>query len=226
MTSPARPILYVDHRKADDRHLPQLLAQELDRASDGALFWVAKRPRKRWFKSLTSWVPHVFSTGPLFEQILWLRPDLAVGPPESFDTEQKRLLTQYKTLFEGDTPVVECERWLSYKSLLIRHITSQETDTFPILERQLPVQRALRELGYEHRGLERGLDSMPAILQEARNARLSSQNRERFDLDFFHLLEHHLERETEAVYPAIVFLEGVDRKGSTCYNSPHRHDPT
>ncbi len=197
-----------DHRGDAVEALPELLKQDLDHCQGGALLWTAKRPRKGWFKGLTTWTPLVFSSGPLFEQILWLRPDLAVAPPAEFSQQCERLLSDYKELFRKTTPVEQCPDWISYRTLLQNHIAEQEQDHYRQLEKRLPVARALRELEYEHRGLEKGLLRFPAILEASRSGRLTSRERELFDLDFYHLLEHHLEREANAIYPIISLTKG------------------
>jgi hypothetical protein len=52
---------------------------------------------------------------------------------------------------------------------------------------------------------------MPAILEQQRAEVLENRARERFDLDFYHLLEHNLERKLEAVYPALAYFESMQK---------------
>lgn len=205
----------VDHRKVDPNKLSSLLLQELEAIQQPSLLWIARRPKKRWHLGLVDWHPHLLSSAPQHEEILWLAPEVACSPNPAFVEHCEHLLNDYKALFQGKEPISECQRWRAYRKLLLSHIEKQEKKTFPDLKREFPIDRPLRELGYEHRGLERGLEQLPPILQRARDGQLSKKEREQVDLDFFHLLEHHVERERDALSPIQVFLnsriEGVYR---------------
>lgn len=221
MTTP--DILYreVDHLKSEPDALPSLLETELRATDTAMLIWVARRPRKNWHQGIVDWKPHVTTTAPQYEQIVWLRSDCTSLPSEDFEEECRRLLSDYKPLFEGNLPIDECPAFNRYKKLLTSHIRNQEKETFPWLTERLPVTRAVRELGYEHLGLERGLKTLEDALKKSRAGALAKADRDRLDLDFYHLLEHHIERERDEIAPLIDFLQGVYRTGSTCYNPPH-----
>lgn len=199
-------IKVLDHRSRPLDELPSLLSQEFAAAPE-ALLWTAKRPRKNWHLDFTEMSPHLLATSAQYEQIFWVEPSVALPISSAVQAEHKFLLEAYKELFLGDAPVETCSGWQSYRATLLEHIKEQESRTYPDLIENLPVERPLRELGYEHRGLEKGLKRMPQVLKASREGSLSSREREIFDLDFYHLLEHHLERETEAVYPTISYFQ-------------------
>lgn len=211
----------VVHLKSPLEQLPELLKAELEETEAPILLWTARRPHKRWHTNLVDWTPLLLTTAPQHEQIAWMRPELEVSIAHPFQEECRRLLDDYEALFDGTLPPGECPHFAKYRELLMSHIRRQEQSTFPNLLRQLPLQRALRELGYEHQGLERGLKSLEHALEKSRNGTLNKAEKERIDLDFYHLLEHHIERERDALSPIVDFLEGVYRRGSTCYNPPH-----
>lgn len=202
------PLRYrqVDYRTQEPERLPECLASELEVEPTLALLWTAKRPKKRWYAGVTKRMPLVFTTAPQFEQILWLPEGSPLLSSRAEKREATQLLNDYPALFQGSVPVESCPRWKAYEALLRSHITRQETSDFPQLLRQLPAERGLRELGYEHRGLEKGLERLPQLLTLARDGTLEPKSREMIDLDYYHLLEHHLEREQEAIYPATIFL--------------------
>ena len=203
--------LQVDFLQKPIESLPGLLKDTLSLADVNAVLWSARRPRKRWHCELSDWNALLLSSAPQFELILWLAPGVDAPVPDKLQEETDYLLKTYHALFEGDPNVTDCPNWRHYRDTLREHIKRQETVSYPELLRRLPLQRAVREVGYEHRGLEKGLDALPTFLERSRKGELAGREREKLDLDFYHLLEHHLERETDAIYPAMVFSQGVDR---------------
>lgn len=199
----------VDRLEISEEHLPTQLREDLDSCPSPVLLWVARRPRKNWFAGLSNRIPLVLSSAPRYEQIVWLQADCLPEGPSAFQEQCQYLLGTYRDLFELKTSVSECSAFHDYCNILKGHIARQEQDLFPRVLETLPISRCLRELSYEHRGLERGLQRLPTILQAARDGSLSKREKELFDLDFFHLLEHHLERESGALYPALPHL-GVE----------------
>ena len=198
--SSALKVQACDFRDLPKQELEQQLQDTLASRETPSLLWTAKRPRKLWFSGLSDHRPLVLASSERFEQILWLPPKVEPQLPEEWTRDCRGLLRDYPLLYEGGD--------LDAYTIRIRdHIARHEKELFPELLCHLPdAERALRELGYEHRGLEKGLDRMGAILRAHRSGVLASRDRERFDLDFYHLLEHNLERKIEAVYPALVFL--------------------
>jgi hypothetical protein len=196
----AMKVTLRDHRQLAKEELEGQLQDSLAQCPTPALLWIAQRPKKHWFRGVTEHRPLVLASSERFEQILWLSPQTDVQVPEEWRLECQHLLRDYPQLYkEGDLD--------TYAALVRGHISRQEKELFPELLRYLPdADRALRELGYEHRGLEAGLDRMPKILQAHRSGELAPPDRERFDLDFYHLLEHNLERKLDAVYPALIHL--------------------
>lgn len=207
----ATDFLEVDYRTEPTERLPELLNKTLDTTDCPAVLWTARRPRKRWHNGLSDWTPLVLSSAPQFELILWLSPAVETRVPEELQKESDYLLNAYHALFQGESDIANCPHWLKYRNTLSGHIRRQETNSYPALLKKLPLDRAIREVGYEHRGLEKGLQSLPRFLERARKGELEGKEREKLDLDFYHLLEHHVEREAEAIYPAMVFSQGVDR---------------
>lgn len=196
----------VDLRESPPETLPQLLREQLEKVGDSALLWTARRPKKRWFEGLAPQKPLLLASSPMFEQIFWLPTGSFADVPQSERESFQFLLGMYGELFKKTEPPENCPLWHQYNQKLRAHISRQEEELFPELTGRLDIGRALQELKYEHRGLERGLDRMPSVLRAAREGELSSKEREMFDLDFYHLLEHHAERELQAVYPIQVFL--------------------
>lgn len=199
----------IDQRALPLEQLEGQLLSDLSKSPNKPVLWTARRPRKRWFVGLVAHRPLVLASSSQFEQILWLPPDALAPVPEEWQTESESLLEDYPRLFEsGDAQ--------SYSERVRSHIAKQESELFDELKSRLPsTERALRELCYEHRGLEAGLERLPTILSRFRSGDLSSRDRERFDLDFYHLLEHNLERKLEAVFPALAYFrrQKIDNKG-------------
>jgi hypothetical protein len=81
----------------------------------------------------------------------------------------------------------------------------EEQTVYPVVASFLGDGRAVRELGYEHLGLQRLLPSLLPCLQELQpgaGAEPEQRRRwERFRLDVVHLLEHHVEHEEKGVFP-------------------------
>lgn len=201
--TPYPGVSLTDRLHIIEDQLPSQLKEDLDSNSSAVLIWVARRPRKNWFAGLSDHTALVLSSAPRYEQIVWLPPNYRPESPLGFEQECEYLLNAYRELFELKTCVSDCSALHTYCDTLNRHISSQEQELFPRALQNLPIDRCLRELSYEHRGLEIGLKRLPTVLQAARDGILSKREKELFDLDFFHLLEHHLERESGALYPAL-----------------------
>ena len=201
MDSVSSAVEIVDFRDLPVSELGEVLEKTLSTCPSPACLWTACRPKKNWFRGLTEHQPLVFASSARFEQILWLAPGVGPAVPVSWTEECRRLLSGYPALFSGAS-------FADYREAVQRHIHLQEGEIFAKLLHHLPdAQRALRELSYEHRGLEKGLQRMPAILEQQQAGDLDPRARERFDLDFYHLLEHNLERKLEAIYPAVAYFE-------------------
>lgn len=175
-------------------------------AAPGCLI-LSRRPSKNWVESLEFAHPLRLSSAPLYELILWLEPSQLGALPEEVRVDQRELLDGYHRLFreEGDLE--------AYLSRLTEHIRSQEKELFPSVAALAPVERALRELSYEHRGLEKGALRLREAVAQHRRGELEKKDKDRLDLDFYHLLEHHIERERDALYPACSFLQINSKKG-------------
>lgn len=195
-----RQLTCCDHRNLDPEDLAERFRLDWAEA-DGGLLTTARRPRKRWTQDLDFARPLILSSAPQFELILWTPLDLALELSEEVATEQDYLLGRYKPLFDGREAVAD------YVARLTTHIEHQESVLFPQLTQLAPIERALRELSYEHRGLEKGALRIPELVAQAQAGTLTAKSREQFDLDFFHLLEHHVERERDALFPAQKFLQ-------------------
>ncbi len=201
MDSVSSAVEIVDVRDLAPSELEEVLVKTLAACPSSACLWTACRPKKNWFHGLTEFRPLVFASSAKFEQILWLPPQAKAALPEVWIGDCRHLLRGYPELFAGGS-------FPKYKDAVLQHINLQENDLFPKLLGHLPdAQRALRELSYEHRGLENGLKRMPGVLEQQQNGTLDSRTRERFDLDFYHLLEHNVERKLEAIYPALAYFE-------------------
>lgn len=203
------PYAEVDFRDVELEKLPQRLLESLAHCSEKPLFWLARRPSKRWHLKLTDRHGLLLSSAPQYEQILWLPCGQSPEIPEDFKSQSDSLLTSYHDLFRIHDKEQRLSAGASYREALAEHIEDQELlFSQHALSRIGPLSRCLRELGYEHLGLRRGSERLPALLS---SAELATPLKERFDLDFYHLLEHHLERERDALYPALVALELIPR---------------
>lgn len=203
--SPAVSNLVVrDYREVPVDELPQRLELEWRNCRAGLLS-TARRPRKRWTETLNFARPLILSSAPQFELILWVPQEATLDLEPAVRQEQAFLLDAYRDLFESpNAPLLE-----RYQKTLQSHITHQETSLFPRLEALAPIERATRELGYEHQGLKKGLERLPKLVEQSHRGELEARQRERFDLDFYHLLEHHIERERDALYPAQAYLQAI-----------------
>ena len=191
-------------------HLPDVLEKAWQQRQTSYLLSLARRPKKNWTRELDFAHPLVLSSAPQFELILWVPSDSNTQLPEAIQAEQDYLLKAYAPLFETSQE----SRFEDYKSRLLAHIQTQESQLWHELQGEATTPgcappelgRALRELSYEHRGLEKGLTSLEQALKKAQRGQLLAKEREKLDLDFYHLLEHHLEREAQALYPAAQLL--------------------
>jgi hemerythrin-like domain-containing protein len=190
----------LDLRVQPLESLPGLLEHAWS-AAPGQLLTVCRRPAKGWARELTFARPLVLSSAPLYELIFWVDNERELTLPREVQKDQEELLSGYHRLFseEGDE--------VAYLQRLRRHIQEQETGVYLRLLSLAPIDRATRELSYEHRGLEQGAEKLAQALHAHRLGLLAKKDKDRLDLDFFHLLEHHLERERDALFPAWNILE-------------------
>ncbi len=194
-------IICHDLRERSATELPSTL-ERLWKESPQTLLTVSHRPHKKWTATLSFAQPLVFSSSALYELIFWVPKNFDLNLPSEIASEQQRLLDEYRTIFELEEVALRKKALSRYKDLVLRHITRDESEFYPALLERLPVERALRELSYEHRGLEKGLNELATSLDHAQGDTVTNKERERLDLNFYHLLEHHLERERDALYPA------------------------
>lgn len=189
----------IDLRGVDSESLARSI-EERWRQSPGLLLTLTHRPSKKWTRELDFARPLVLSSAALFEQILWVDRAWPLGLPAQAQQEGDDLLQGYHRLFSG------AEEVETYLGRLTRHVENQEADLYPALLALAPLERAVRELGYEHQGLLKGATLLRDSVLLHRRGELSKAQKDRLDLDFFHLLEHHLEREQEALLPAWLAL--------------------
>lgn len=194
-----------DYRALPLEELPGRLAADWANCS-GGLLSTARRPRKRWTETLGFARALILSSAPQFEIILWVPNECELPLPKEVAQEQEFLLDSYGRLLDQQSPQ-SSELLERYSHTLRTHIHEQEAVLFPELVELAPIERAARELGYEHRGLEKGMERLPEIVRLSQLGELDPHARERFSLDFYHLLEHHLERERDALYPARAYLQ-------------------
>lgn len=190
----------LDLRATPVDDLPNQLQLAWNR-SPGCMLTVSRRPGRRWTKSIAFAQALVLSSAPLYELILWLESSAIPILPTAVVEEQSYLLQGYHSLFSGELEVED------YLQRLLAHIQDQERQMFPAMATLAPVERALRELGYEHQGLSKGAENLRSAVAAHQRGKLEKAARERLDLDFYHLLEHHIERERDAVIPAWKWLE-------------------
>jgi hypothetical protein len=190
----------VDLREVPLESLPQAVHEHWHAQDNGQLLTISRRPHKKWTTSLDFARPLVLSSSPMFEQILWTDRESSLPLPESVQQEQDALLAGYHRLFRGEGSVE------TYLKTLRRHVEEQEAVFYPALLKLAPLERALRELGYEHQGLLKNAAQLCEAVPRHQAGQLARKEKDRLDLDFFHLLEHHLERERDAIVPAWVAL--------------------
>ena len=199
--TPVRTLPVQDLRSLDIAELPAELESLWKGYPDG--FWsVARKPGRRWTSSISWARPLILASAPLYELILWIPLEATVQLPEDVVGTHNLLLGRYKELFDSLDP----EKERQYLARLQQHIERSEAEVYRPLEKVPYVDRSIREMRYERQGLNKGLSQLSECLAAARSNNLEKARRERLDLDFFHLLEHHLEREKDAIYPSWVFL--------------------
>ncbi len=200
----AAVIELIDLRETPLEDLPERVQLEW---TPPATLILSRRPSNRWMEGLNFARPLRLSSAPLYELVLWVSPEALPELPPELQQEHQELLRGYHALFREDGDVE------AYLGLLEQHIRYQETQLFATIGAALPIERALRELGYEHRGLEKGAARVRDAVAQHRRGELEKKARDRLDLDFYHLLEHHIERERDALLPAWSFLQKNLKKG-------------
>lgn len=190
-----------DLRSRSATDLPSIL-ESLWVESPRGLLAVSHRPHKKWTAALTFAHPLIFSSSALYELILWAPKDLDLNLSDEVALEQRRLLDDYRDIFKPEDRSLQRQALKLYTDQIHQHIARDESNFYPLLLERIPVERALKELSYEHRGLEKGLQDISKSLEDRPHEKLTAKERERLDLNFYHLLEHHLERERNALYPA------------------------
>jgi hypothetical protein len=93
-----------------------------------------------------------------------------------------------------------------YQAELREHIRRDETLLFPAIDKFLCDNRFTREMSYDHRGIEAGLASFEALLDRCLEGTATRKEREKQELDLQHMLEHHLERESEGLLPLLPWI--------------------
>lgn len=91
----------------------------------------------------------------------------------------------------------------AFEQLLSRHMDTEERTLYPLYQQILQEERLIRELGYEHLGLRRGLPEFRPFLEKMAAGETSKRDKDGFDIRFFHLFEHHMEREEESLLPVL-----------------------
>ncbi len=120
----------------------------------------------------------------------------APGPPaapvlEVVRRQHQEIIRLYRA---ADGPGLE--------SFLLRHMETEEATLYPLYAR-LVEERQIRELGYEHLGLRRGLPEWREFLTRTDTTK---RDRDGMDIKFFHLFEHHMEREEESLLPVLELI--------------------
>lgn len=127
---------------------------------------------------------------------------------EPMRRQHKRLDGLYRqAVNQARNGQAECVRvGADFCRLLRRHLDFEEGHLYPLYLATVGEQRSLRELGYEHRGIREGLERFEPFLAEVLDGRLTSKQIDAYDIDFFHLLEHHVKREEDGLYPVLEAL--------------------
>lgn len=94
----------------------------------------------------------------------------------------------------------------AFAEALETELRREEERLFPRWRAATGEERAPRELGYEIAGIRKGLLSLEEVLQGVREGTLSKRERDRYDIDFFHLVEHHVERLERSLLPVLDLL--------------------
>ncbi len=94
----------------------------------------------------------------------------------------------------------------AFEQLLSRHMDTEERTLYPLYQQIVQEERLIRELGYEHLGLRRGLPEFGPFLRKIAAGETSKRDKDGFDIRFFHLFEHHMEREEESLLPVLEHL--------------------
>lgn len=90
-----------------------------------------------------------------------------------------------------------------FTQLLESHLRREEEHLFGRVEEWTGEPRLARELGYDHQGLRAGLLKLPDYLERVAAGDTTKKMRDAFEIEFFHLFEHHYEREERGLYPLL-----------------------
>ncbi len=125
------------------------------------------------------------------------------APPvlDSYRDEHRRLIELYpamvRSALEGRVGTEE------FVQLMSSHLNREEEELFALVERWTGEPRLARELGYDHQGLRAGLAKLPDFVERVARGETTKKARDAFEIEFFHLFEHHYEREELSLYPLL-----------------------
>lgn len=114
----------------------------------------------------------------------------------------------FSEAFQGRPQALELGRRM--EALLTRHLDLEESLLYPLYLRLTGDPRTPREMGYEHEGVRRGLGRLAEMLGQAAAGQASKRQIDAYEIDFFHLLEHHTKREEGALLPLIERLDPAE----------------
>lgn len=122
--------------------------------------------------------------------------------------QQQKILQLYKRCIHLD-PMDSQERLnigQQFVTELKGHLLFKENLLWPVWREGTQEERVLRELGYEHQGLHKGLKTFMDFVHQIVQEKVSKREKDHYDIEFFHLFEHHMEREQEGFYPCLEWL--------------------
>ncbi|MEW6283600.1 MAG: hemerythrin domain-containing protein [Candidatus Eremiobacterota bacterium] len=152
---------------------------------------------------------HRYSAWPLIDgPSAWyflVHPPVEASPLlDPLRQQHQRLFRLYRQAVAAALEGGPCEPLgAAFLDLLERHTTAEEKQLYPLYERSLRESRLIRELGWENLGLRRQAPDFGPFLLRVKAGETTRRDRDGFEIDFFHLLEHHVEREEKALFPAL-----------------------
>lgn len=125
----------------------------------------------------------------------------------------QRLLELYPRMIQTTAEKGEIAIQLrdTFVGLVERQLQDDEEFLLPLVTEVTGEPRLARELGYEQRGIREGLQRLDGFLERV-SAGLPKKEIDRFEIDFFHLIEHHLERQAEGLLPILELVAANDQR--------------
>ncbi|MBI3927621.1 MAG: hemerythrin domain-containing protein [Armatimonadetes bacterium] len=204
----------LDLRKSAPAELPELLRQRAGLlGAEEALVVQARHPLAEAVESLgPGWASWPLIDGPSAWYVLLYRARPLERRLDPVRERYRQLPVLYhravRQALARDPEALATGR--RFRELLHQHLELKQTRLYPLYRRVVGEDRLPRELGYEIDGIRQGLGRWEDMLRGALEGSATRRQLDRFEIDFFHLIEHHIEREKLSLLPALELLGGSE----------------